>query len=199
MTSESWNASYFPMKRTAAALICLFLSAGSWIARAQVVPSATRNQMTVSVGGLGSMFQPNYAGNGVPAESTNRLYGWGGYVDVSLRHWIQIEAEARWLRFNAKENIREDNYLIGPRVPLPRYKRLHPYAKALFGYGRMNFQYNYAYGRFADIALGGGVDVPLTKRLTLRAVNFEYQMWPNWINGTLKPYGGDVGISYRVF
>ena len=95
-------------------------------------------------------------------------------------------------------NIREDNYLIGPRILAPRYKKLRPYGKVLFGYGRMNFQYNFAYGRFADLALGGGVDYPLTKRISAR-VNFEYQLWPNWVNGTLKPYGGDVGIAYKVF
>lgn len=187
------------MKRRAVALICLLSCAGAVAARGQVVPSATRQRMTVNVGLNGSMFQPDYAGNGIEQQAPNRLYGWGTYVDVDLRHWIQLEGEARWLRFNARENIREDNYLFGPRVPLPRYWKLHPYGKALFGWGRMNFQYDYAYGRFADIALGGGVDIPVTKRLTVRAIDFEYQMWPNWVNGTLKPYGGDVGISYRVF
>lgn len=188
-----------PMKNISTALLCFALCAGASAARAQVVPSATMQEPRLSVGVLGSMFQPDYEGTGVPAEAPNRLYGWGGYVDLRLRHWIQIEGEGRWLRANVRENVREDNYLVGPRVPLPRYWKLHPYAKALFGWGRMNFQYNYAYGRFADIALGGGVDIPLTKRITVRAINFEYQMWPNWVDGTLKPYGGDVGISYRIF
>ena len=39
------------------------------------------------------------------------------------------------------------------------FKRATPYGKALFGCGKMNFQYSYAYGRFADIAFGGGVDI----------------------------------------
>jgi hypothetical protein len=188
-----------PMKIITTALACVVLCAAASAARAQVVYSGKMQEPRLSVGVLGSVFQPDYNGTGVPAEATNRLYGYGTYVDWNIRHWVQIEGEARWLRFNAKENIREDNYLIGPRVPLPRYWKLQPYAKALVGYGRMNFQYNYAYGRFANVALGGGVDIPLNKRLTLRAVNFEYQMWPNWVNGTLKPYGGDVGISYRIF
>jgi hypothetical protein len=187
------------MKKRAAALICLSLCAGALAARGQVVPSATRQRMTVDVGLNGSMFQPDYSGNGYPQEAPNRLYGWGGYVDVGVRRWVQFEAESRWLRFNARENVREDNYLFGPRVLLPHYKKIHPYGKALFGWGRMNFQYDFAYGRFADMAFGGGVDIPVTRRLTVRAFDFEYQMWPNWINGTLKPYGGDVGISYRVF
>lgn len=187
------------MKTLTAALACVVLCAAATAAHAQVVYSGKMQEPRLSVGAFGSAFQPDYNGTGVPAEATNRLYGYGAYVDYNIRHWVRLEAEARWLRLNTKENIREDNYLIGPRVPLPRYWKLQPYAKALFGYGRMNFQYNYAYGRFADVALGGGVDIPVTRRLTVRAINFEYQMWPNWINGTLKPYGGDVGISYRIF
>lgn len=191
------------MKILTSSLFCAILLALTPAAHAQVVYAGRMQEPRLSVGVLGSVFQPDYNGTGVPAEATNRLYGYGGYVDWNIRHWVQLEGEARWLRFNAKENIREDNYLIGPRVPLPRYWKLRPYAKALVGYGRMNFQYDFAYGHFADIALGGGIDIPISKRLSVRAINFEYQMWPNWNNGisnyTLKPYGGDVGISYRIF
>jgi hypothetical protein len=145
------------------------------------------------------VFQPDYNGTGVPATSSTPLIGVGTYVDLRVRHWIQIEAEGRWLRYNQFANIYEDNYLIGPKVPIHETHRFKPYAKALFGYGKMNFQYNFAYGHFADIALGGGVDMPLGHRLILRAADFEYQLWPNWINGTLKPYGGSVGIAYKIF
>ena len=159
----------------------------------------TRSPISLSAGGMGSLFQPDYAGTGVAAQAPNYLYGFGAYVDLRVRHWIQFEAEGRWMRFNEYENISEDNYLIGPKVPIHETRRYKPYAKALFGYSKMNFQYNYAYGHFADLALGGGVDIPLTRKITLRAINFEYQLWPNWLNGTLKPYGGDVGVSYRIF
>ena len=92
-------------------------------------------------------------------------------------------------------------YLIGEL-----YRRLgnfrearNYYGKALFGWGKMNFQYNFAYGRFADIALGGGVDYDLSKRISVRVADFEYQLWPNWVNGTLKPYGGSIGVAYKIF
>jgi hypothetical protein len=187
------------MKKRVVLLFCCLLCAMATKAHAQVVASATRSPLSLEVGGLGSLFQPDYAGTGVPAQAPNDLFGWGAYVDLRLTHWIQLEGEGRWLRANEFENIREDNYLVGPRFPIHQTKRYKPYVKALFGYGKMNFQYNFAYGNFADIALGGGVDVPLTRKLSVRAINFEYQLWPNWLNGTLKPYGGDVGISYRIF
>ena len=148
---------------------------------------------------MGSVFQPDYAGGYVTGSSPNALWGWGGYADFKLRRWIQIEGEARWLRFNQFANIYQDNYLIGPRFPIKRFGKFTPYGKALFGYGKMNFEYNLAYGRFANIALGGGVDYDLSRHLLVRVGDFEYQLWPNWVNGTLKPYGGSVGIAYKIF
>jgi hypothetical protein len=189
------------MKRSIVALFFILFAAGSLSARAQVVPSAYAQRFTINAGLLGSVFQPDYKGGGVAQTGPYRLYGDGAYVDVKLTRWVQIEAEARWLRFNSYLDIREDNYLIGPRLPLERlrFKRATPYAKVLVGYGRMNFEYNAAYGRFTDIAYGGGVDVKLTKRITLRAIDFEYQQWPNWLSSSLSPYGGSVGVSYKIF
>jgi hypothetical protein len=181
---------------------CLIFSAGT-IACAQVTPSAYRGQMTLTAGAFGSAFQPDYAGGGVPGASPYRLYGFGAYVDLKLTRWIGFEGEARWLRQNSFVNIRQDNYLVGPRVPIREYafRKIHatPYGKALVGLGKMNFEYNSAYGRFTDIALGGGVDVKVTRRISVRAFDFEYQLWPNWINGTLKPYGASAGIGYKIF
>ena len=189
------------MKRSIVALFFILFVAGSLYARAQAAPSAYAQRFTINVGALGSAFQPDYKGGAVAQTGPYRLYGPGAYVDVKLTRWVQIEAEARWLRFNPYLDIREDNYLIGPRLPINklRFKRATPYAKILVGYGRMNFYLNTAYGRFTDIAYGGGVDVKLTKRISLRAIDFEYQQWPNWLSGTLSPYGGSVGVSYKIF
>jgi hypothetical protein len=185
--------------RRFALLVCCVLCAGALTAHAQVEPTATRPQFGLSAGAIGSVFQPDYAGTGVPASSPNALWGVGGYVDFRFRRWLQFEAEGRWLRFNQYEDIWQDNYLIGPRIPIKKYGKFTPYGKALFGYGTMNFEFNFAHGRFANIAVGGGVDYDLTKRVSLRLADFEYQFWPNFVNGTLKPYGGSFGIAYRIF
>jgi hypothetical protein len=149
---------------------------------------------------MGSGFQPDYAGSGAPKASPQHLYGFGVYADLKFTRWVQLEGEARWLRMNSYLDITQDNYLIGPRVPIHEFNWMHatPYGKALVGMGKMTFEYNYAYGRFVDIALGGGVDLRLAKRITFRP-DFEYQLWPNWVNGTLKPYGVSLGVAYRVF
>ena len=189
------------MRRSTFALLCMVLAAASLSARAQVVPSASGNRFSVTAGAMGSAFQPDYAGGGVAQTSSNRLYGVGAYVDVKVSRWIQVEAEGRWLRFNPYLDIYEDNYLIGPRLPIERlrFKRATPYAKVLIGYGKMNFEYSDAYGRFTDLAYGGGVDVKLTKRFSLRAIDFEYQQWPSWVNSSLAPYGASVGVGYKIF
>ncbi len=189
------------MRRLAVIVFSSLLCAVAMTSQAQVTPTAYRGQLSLTAGGLGSYFQPNYAGGGIPQASPYRLFGMGVYADFKFTRWIQIEGEARWLRYNSYVNITQDNYLIGPRVPIHRFRRLGatPYGKALFGMGRMTFEYNQAYGHFTDVAFGGGVDLQVTKRISIRPFDFEYQLWPNWINGTLKPYGASAGIGYRVF
>lgn len=190
------------MKRIAVVLFSCLICGAAASAHAQVSPSARRGQMTLTAGALGSAFQPNYSGGGIPSANPQWLIGFGAYADIKFTRWFGAEGEARWLRENTYANINEDNYLIGPRVPIHEFRRmgLTPYGKALFGLGRMNFEYNEAYGRFSDIAIGGGVDMKLNKRFTVRAADFEYQFWPNWVNNyTLKPYGVSVGIGYKIF
>jgi hypothetical protein len=189
------------MRRSFAALFCIVLAAGSLSARAQVVPSATGRPFSLTAGGLASAFQPDYMGGGIAQTSTNRIYGVGAYVDVKCTRWIQVEAEGRWLRFNQLANIYQDNYLIGPRLPIPHAHiwRATPYAKVLVGYANMNFEFNEVHGRFTDIAYGGGVDIKLTRRISVRAIDFEYQQWPEWLSSSLSPYGASVGVGYRIF
>ena len=188
-------------------LLSVLFAAGSLSARAQVTPAGYGRTFSVTAGGMVSGFQPDYAGGAVAHTGPLRLYGPGAYVDLKLTRYVQFEAEARWLRFNSYLDIREDNYLIGPRLPIEklRFWRATPYAKFLVGNSRMNFEYSGAYEHYTDIAYGGGLDIKLSKKITLRAIDFEYQKWlgwpniPGYPNSPLSPYGGSVGVSYKVF
>ncbi|HTX76254.1 MAG TPA: outer membrane beta-barrel protein [Terracidiphilus sp.] len=182
--------------RRSALLLCsvsLLLFSGTQIARAQAVESATARQFTISAGGMASGFQSD--------DANDYLIGAGTYVDFHFTHWVQLEGEARWLRFNQYYGEHEDNYLIGPRVPIWRLgRRTEIYGKALIGYGKMTFPYGYGYGTFTALAFGGSLDYEATRKLTIRAIDFEYQDWPVWLNNSsLQPYGVSVGASYRVF
>ena len=211
------------MRRFVVALF-LVLAGAVFSAYAQVEPAAIARHVSLTVGGMASVFEPEFAGNWtaglspdpVSETSTYPSIGLVAYVDLKFSHWVQIEAEGRWLRFNqdpnifedSKSNVHQDNYLIGPRVPLPRIWRASPYAKVLAGYSLMNMGLYPGScsagscdvsGRFTDIAFGGGADIRVTRRVSLRAIDFEYQYLPAWWNTSLKPYGASVGIAYRVF
>jgi hypothetical protein len=181
------------MKFSILTLFSVFLFAVTVSSHAQVEPAATKDTFSVSAGGLGSMFQPDYAGEGIAQTSPNRLYGVGAYGDVRFSHWVQIEAEARWLRFNEYLGIDENTYLLGPRIPICNFHGLAPYGKVLVGVGSGSF----LNGNSFVVAYGGGVDYKLSSRFTLRAFDFEYQQWH--VTPTLWPYGGSVGLSYRIF
>ncbi|MFP5211248.1 MAG: outer membrane beta-barrel protein [Acidobacteriota bacterium] len=182
-------------------LLCVVLAAGTAMAGAQVKPAATARQISLTAGAVGSFFQPDYAGGGVPQASPDHLDGMGVYIDVGFTHWVQLEAEGRWLDFNEYRNISQNNYLIGPRIPIYplRFWKVTPYGKVLVGWASMNFEDNFAWGRFTDIAYGGGMDIQVSKRLSIRAIDFEYQQWPDWLNTSLHPYGYSAGIGYTIF
>jgi hypothetical protein len=158
--------------------------------QAQVAPSATRNSLTLTAGATVSVFKPDY----VP----NKLGGIGAYVDLNIFHGIGVEAEGRWQRYNKFEGVSQDNYLIGPRYQFRRIWRVRPYAKGLVGFTNMNFQQNIGTGRFTTLAFGGGADLRVTRRISLRG-DAEYQIWPDFLGGSLKPYGASLGIGYRIF
>ena len=172
------------------AILCFF-GPGVCGLYGQVVPSAIHSPISLTVGGTASVFKPDYV--------ENKLGGVGAYVDLNVFRSFGVEAEGRWQRFNEFEKISQDNYLIGPRYRLHPIWRAQPYVKALGGYSNMNFEFGEATGRFTTLAAGGGIDWRLTRRLSVRAIDVEYQWWPNFLNGSLTPYGASVGVGYRIF
>jgi len=164
-------------------------------AEAQSTHSATYTGLSITAGAFGSGFQPDYLGLNssspyTPTTGPNRLYGFGTYVDVRINRWVQIEAEGRWQNFNKYNGVSENNYLIGPRV------RFTPYGKFLVGASTLPHA---IVGAATTWAYGGGVDYRLSKHFIARPFDIEYQNWNvGGMNGTLKPYGVNVGIAYKI-
>jgi opacity protein-like surface antigen len=172
------------------------------IGRAQVVPAGKGGNEQLFVGVTGSDFDPDYG--------WQRLYGFGAYGDYNLSPRLGVEGEARFHRFHQLSNIHEDNYVIGPKYNY-HHKRYTFFAKGLVGLGYFNFPANAAHGTYFAVALGGGVDYRLSRRIYVRG-EYEYQMWPGFVgppdfqpvplqnrpNG-LTPNGFGVGVSYRIF
>jgi hypothetical protein len=189
-------------------LLCATAALVTIPAGAQAVEAARARQWSLTAGGMVSGFNPDYADPGY--DGTNYLFGGGTYVDFRLSHWVQIEAEARWLRIAAYADSIENqsNYLIGPRVPIKRFGKFQTYGKALIGVANMTFPAGdyYSTGRFTALAFGGTVDYRLNRRWSIRALDFEYQDWPKFVpqspsgsSISLQPYGISVGVGYRIF
>ncbi len=170
------------------------------LVNAQAVESATARQFSLTAGGFGSVFNPADGNTPYYQPGPNYLIGVGTYVDVHFSHWVQVEAEGRWLRFNQYNGEHMDHYLIGPRVPIRRFGRFDTYGKVLIGLGRMTFPFDYGHGTFTALAYGGGADYKLSRKLTIRVADFEFQQWPKWLPGSaLYPWGVSVGVGYKVF
>ena len=199
------------MKMLSGLLLSMWAVMAAVPACAQAVEAARARQLSLTAGGMVSGFSPDYSDPGY--DGTNYLFGGGTYVDLHLSHWVQIEAEGRWLRIpvflNSTEN--QSNYLIGPRVPIKRFGKFQTYGKALIGLARMTFPQGdfYTTGHFTDLAFGGTVDYRLNRRWSIRALDFEYQDWPKFVpkdprvanspSTSLQPYGLSIGVGYRVF
>ncbi len=177
-------------------LLC-FVS--SIAAGAQASESATGRQFSITGGGAASVFRPGGGSHPVWGTGTNYLAGVGTYVDFHFTHWVQVEGEARWLRFHEYAGEHQDNYLIGPKVPVMQLGGAQVYGKALIGLGKMTFPNHVGYGTFTALAFGGGTDYKLSRKVTVRG-DFEFQDWPNFLPGqAMRPWGLTAGMAYRVF
>ncbi len=189
------------MRRSAFVFSLLFLLcfAAGINAGAQAAESATARQFGITAGGTVSAFRPGGGSHPVWGTGTNYLAGPGTYVDFHFTHWIQVEGEAHWLRFHEYSGEHQDTYLIGPKVPVIQFARAQVYGKAMIGLGRMTFPNHYGYGTFTALAFGGGIDYRLSRKVSVRG-DFEFQDWPKFLPGfNIHPYGGSVGMAYRVF
>ena len=122
-------------------------------------------------------------------------------MDLNLFHGLGVEAEGRWQRFYEFRGISRDNYLIGPRVQFRPFGRTRPYLKVLGGFTNIGFGTFGGNGRFGTVAIGGGLDFHLVRRISVRIIDVEYQRqkWPASLGPHGMPYGVSVGIGYRIF
>jgi hypothetical protein len=167
----------------------LLLGTRASFLHAQAHPAASGPGSYVSVGYAFSDYWNPYG--------ERNLQGYGVYVDVNPTWRYGIEAEGRTLKLNADEGVTLKNYLAGLKVAvLPG--RFSPYGKFLVGAGHIQFPFQYASGTYFTYVPGGGIDFRLTDHISVRPVDFEYQMWQNFNYGTYRPYGISAGITIRL-
>ena len=169
----------------------LLLALSARYAAAQAMPTASGPGSYLAVGGGVSAFQEDYG--------QQVIGGAMAFVDMNPTWRYGLEGEARWLNYHTDEQVTEANYLGGVRVMLWKPgSRIQPYGKFLAGVGHINFPFGYATGNYLALAPGAGVDIHLNERWSVRAADFEYQLWPQFTYGQLKPYGVSAGLRYRI-
>ncbi|MGB8030354.1 MAG: hypothetical protein WCF30_11910 [Terracidiphilus sp.] len=174
----------------AALLVLAILSVGPRISQAQVQASGDKGGLILSAGAMGSGYSIQYG--------QRKMAGITAFVDADTKRRFGIEAEGRWLEYHQTADVHAETYSIGGRYHFD-VDRFAPYAKGLVGLGDFNFPYNYAYGRYLVVTAGGGLDFHWTRRVTVRAVDFEYQDWPNFTFGKMNSLGVNAGLRVRIF
>jgi hypothetical protein len=185
--SVNVSQSYRRLFRNAALFVTLSL--GARVLTAQALSTATGPGNYIAAGGGVSSFPSDY--------DARKIAGSVFFLDVQPDFRLGFEAEARFLRYRTDESVDQTNYLAGPRLTFRR-QRLRPYAKFLVGSTRIEAPFGYGRGTFFTFAPGAGVDYLLTPRITLRALDVEYQIVPQFIGTNVRNVGVSIGLSYRL-
>lgn len=188
------------------AVASLLLATSSTL-RAQSPPAALGPPLHLQAGAEFSAYNTDVATN-------SWEYGIGAYADMNVWRSLGIEAEGRTIHFNEVDNVRQDTISGGLRYVFHRGRLaghpLEPYIKALAGVGSGDFPagtYKYSlrqHDTFSVITFGGGLDVPLSHHLSVRA-EYEYETWLDYGRGhegglgQANPTGASVGMAYRFF
>jgi opacity protein-like surface antigen len=169
-----------------ACVLCASAPAG-----AQALPTATARG-SLQIGGGYTIASPDYGQKDIKGVS--------GFADFDLAPHYGLEAIVNYISLVTPTDLAENSYLIGPRIMFPR-GRFTLYGKLLGGYGDLviqEFQDNVGRpdGFYFEYALGGGLDIRATDRITIRAMDIELQKWPSYGNG-LSPVAYTVGAAYH--
>jgi opacity protein-like surface antigen len=114
----------------------------------------------------------------------DNLHGWNASVAGNVNRWLGLTADfSGHYVSDTIEGIDLDasqhNFLFGPRVSFRR-EMITPFAHALFGASRLeaSAEVDDAEVSFDDtafsMALGGGVDVNLSDRIAIRAIQIDW-------------------------
>lgn len=110
------------------------------------------------------------------AQNNTQITGNGGsgYLEYNFNRYLGAVADFGGYA-NTRDGVNETalTYLFGPRLNW-RHKRFNPYVQSLFGGAYAWNNLNSSTQNSFAFALGGGVDVNLTKHLSIKPVQVEY-------------------------
>ena len=180
--------------------------AAIWIGAAipapcQVAPSATQGNLPLVVGAGFSNYNIDWCCD--RREDGGTLWiGWTIRQMPRMLQGLGIEVEARDLSLNPPAAVpffRYDTAGGGVIYHYLRPRNIHPYAKALEGFGSIDFNRppGYAHDTRSFFAIGGGADFHAWGPVWVRA-DYEYQMWFNLFGNPhpLTPNGFTFGPEF---
>jgi hypothetical protein len=207
-------------RRTTLVLAAL-LVAGAFPVAAQVAPSAVSGGWPIVAGVGVSGFNMDWGHDrfGRPRY----MEGITGWFDWNLTRLpgpgflrgLGVEIEGRDIDFglpaslsdarvgDTGTNLRHDTGLGGVIYTWRRYRKVHPYGKAMAGLGSIDFPPlpasppTYRHDSRSITAFGGGADIRAGRNVWLRA-DWEYQFWPGLFGSPhpLTPTGITIGAVY---
>lgn len=160
-------------------------------ASAQAIAAATGR--TLAVGVAYQNIDPDY---GPTRASGIQVFG-----DFDISKYVGATAEINLQTAFSNVVFLEHSYLVGGRG-LYRHGRYLAYGKALFGAATSTSNDPYpnlinAPGTYPAIGLGGGLDIRLDHRITVRAIDYEDQHWFAYHPNSLTPHLLSFGLAYR--
>lgn len=173
-------------------LAVLFAAASSQL-QGQALPTASRTGILQVGGGVS---------NAQTDEFESRISGIMVYATFDIRKHLGIEADIHMLNIITPNDFAEASYLGGVRY-VWRFRHVDPYVKVLAGIGQTYLQPPYdthapgTPGSYMVLAGAGGIDIRLPHHINVRAIDFEYQMWPNFPPNGLNPTIISFGAAYR--
>ncbi len=189
-----------PLKRVGFLAFCflLFFYFADF-AHGQATAAAIRSQ-SVDIFAGASAVQTDY-------NSKDKGFVVGGDFTYHLRHF-DASLDVRYNRATGNR-VGEKDFAGGLKIAR-QFRRYHPYADLMIGYGIITFDYPtvnpdgsvYANDNSTIYDFGGGVDIDLTRRFALK-VDAQYQYWNLGTRGnansvSFNPYIGSIGVVYHL-
>jgi opacity protein-like surface antigen len=189
------------LKSIVVPLLFLFVVGAASKARAQVTYSAQEGKLPFTVGFGVADFSDDWGSHNPRQVGLTLWLDWRIPHMPSKLDGLGLEFEGRDINYATPSYLpghRMTTGLAGPMYEWRRQGRVRPFAKYLIGIGNLDFPNpsNYQQDTRTIYAPGGGVDVRLLSRLSVRG-EYEYQFW-HAIFGPrdLTPQGFTVGVVY---
>jgi hypothetical protein len=163
---------------------------------AQATAAATRGGVTQVGAGYTFSNEDEYPGK--------HLQGVTVYGTFDLNNHLGIEGDVHMASLlKSYFQYKETSFDAGLRW-VQHYRKFSPYAKGLVGFGHSTANSPQQIvggstpGSYFLFGLGGGLDYGLTDKINIRAIDFEYQRWPNFPPHGLTPPLFTFGVAYRL-